>query len=128
MWSSKVYIVLLLFPVIASSFYIPTQKPVDIRLEVNHMMKLLKLPMFDNQTLLSESTEAPTTPQPTEAPTTAKPLICKTWAQDTFDILGHFLDSVMQLTGDLEPCEDGQIVVSMWGDDAFVPELNKYGK
>jgi len=96
------------------------------------MMGILELPMFDNQTLLSETTEAPTeaptTEDQTEPPTTAKPKICKTWAQDTFDLLGHFLDSVMQLLGEMEICEDGQIVQSMWGDDAFVPELNKYGK
>lgn len=57
-----------------------------------------------------------------------QPRYCKTWAQDTFDILGHFLDNVMILIGEMEQCLDGQIVISMWGYDAPVPELNKYGK
>lgn len=58
----------------------------------------------------------------------SQPKICKTWVQDTFDILGHFLDNIMILIGEMEQCQDGDIVVSMWGDDAPVPELNKYGK
>lgn len=56
--------------------------------------------------------------------------ICKTWAQDTFDILGHFLDAIMQLANQMDVCDDSpnQIVVSMWGDNTPVPVVNQQGE
>ncbi len=125
MCTPKLYIFLAVVPMLVSSFYI---KQIHLTPE-DENRPLVTSDAVNNSSDNSESLNQPDDGNKDGEESTVKfTKPCYTWSQDTFDLLGHLLDSIMILLNEMDVCEDGQEVRSMWGDNVPTPALNQHGK